>query len=70
MTYKTPLDDIFFNLRDMGLLEQVLALPGYEEISDDIVDAVLHENAKFVQEVVAPTNRDGDHQAPNGTTVK
>lgn len=62
MTYKTPLDDIFFNLRDMGLLEQVLALPGYEEISDDIVDAVLHENAKFVQEVVAPTNRDGDHQ--------
>jgi len=53
---------MFFNLKDMGLLEQVLALPGYEEISDDIVDAVLYENAKFVQEVVAPTNREGDQQ--------
>lgn len=62
MTYKTPLDDIFFNLKDMGLLEQVLSLPGYEEISDDIVEAVLHENARFVQEVVAPTNKDGDHE--------
>lgn len=62
MTYKAPLDDIFFNLKDMGLLEQVLTLPGYEEISDDIVDAVLYENAKFVQEVVAPTNKEGDHQ--------
>ncbi|ETF02290.1 acyl-CoA dehydrogenase [Advenella kashmirensis W13003] len=62
MTYKAPLDDIFFNLKDMGLLEQVLTLPGYEEISDDIVDAVLHENAKFVQEVVAPTNKEGDQQ--------
>lgn len=62
MTYKAPLDDIFFNLKEMGLLEQVLTLPGYEEISDDIVDAVLHENAKFVQEVVAPTNKEGDHQ--------
>ncbi len=62
MTYKTPLDDIFFNLKDMGLLQQVLALPGYEEISEDIVEAVLHENARFVQEVVAPTNKDGDQQ--------
>ncbi len=62
MTYKVPLDDIFFNLKEMGLLEQVLALPGYEEISEDIVDAVLHENAKFVQEVVAPANNEGDHQ--------
>ena len=62
MTYKVPLDDIFFNLKEMGLLEQVLALPGYEEISEDIVDAVLHENAKFVQEVVAPANNEGDRQ--------
>lgn len=62
MTYKAPLDDIFFNLKEMGLLEQVLTLPGYEEISEDIVDAVLHENAKFVEEVVAPTNKDGDHE--------
>ncbi len=61
MTYKAPLDDIFFNLKDMGLLKQVLGLPGYEEIGEDIVEAVLHENAKFVQDVVAPSNKDGDH---------
>ncbi|NLY65147.1 MAG: acyl-CoA dehydrogenase [Alcaligenaceae bacterium] len=60
MSYKAPIADIKFNLKEMGLLEEVLPLPGYEEISDELVDAVLEENARFVEEVIAPLNVVGD----------
>ena len=46
MSYKAPIEDIKFNLKEMGLLEEVLPLPGYEEISDELVDAVLEENVE------------------------
>src|SRR5690606_6376677 len=38
----------------------VLALPGFEEVSDDLVDAILDENARFVEQAIAPLNRNGD----------
>lgn len=62
MSFKAAVDDFQFNLFDMGLLKQVQALPGFEEITDDIVPAVLEENARFVEEQVAPLNTVGDKQ--------
>ncbi|OZI19608.1 acyl-CoA dehydrogenase [Bordetella genomosp. 9] len=62
MTYHVPLADIRFTLRELAGLDQVLALPGYEEVSADIADAVLRENARFVEQAVAPLNRVGDRQ--------
>lgn len=60
MNFKADRDDFKFNLFDMGLLKQVQNLPGFEEITDDVVSAVLEENARFVEEQVAPLNRSGD----------
>lgn len=63
MSYRAPLQDIRFNLTRLADLEGVLALPGYDEVSQDLVDAVLEENARFVEQVIAPLNRSGDTQA-------
>jgi alkylation response protein AidB-like acyl-CoA dehydrogenase len=64
MTYHVPLADIRFVLKELAGLDQVLAQPGFEEASADVVDAVLEENARFVENAVAPLNRVGDTQPP------
>src|SRR5690554_762357 len=60
MSYRAPIQDIRFNLRHLADLEGVLALPGFEELSEGLVDAVLDENARFVEQAIAPLNRSGD----------
>ncbi|NYT57394.1 acyl-CoA dehydrogenase [Alcaligenaceae bacterium] len=60
MTYRAPIQDIRFILRELADLDGVLALPGFEEVSGDLVDAVLEENARFVEQAIAPLNRSGD----------
>ncbi|WP_048768846.1 acyl-CoA dehydrogenase [Oligella urethralis] len=65
MSYKVPVDDINFNLKVMGLLEQIQALSAYEEISDDLVDAIIEENSRLVEEEIAPLNVVGDQDLPS-----
>jgi alkylation response protein AidB-like acyl-CoA dehydrogenase len=51
-----------FVLKELAGLEQVAGLPGYEEASSDLVDAVLEEAGKFAGEVLAPINFSGDQE--------
>jgi alkylation response protein AidB-like acyl-CoA dehydrogenase len=60
MTYRAPTQDIHFIIKELADLDGVLALPGFEEISEDLVVAVLEENARFVEQAIAPLNRQGD----------
>ena len=60
MSYTAPLADIKFVLNELAGLAAVQQLPGCEDATTETVDAVLEENAKFVQAVVAPLNWDGD----------
>jgi len=60
VTYRVPLQDIRFVMKELAGLDRVLALPGFEEVSEDLVDAVLEENARFVEQAIAPLNRAGD----------
>ncbi len=60
MTYQAPVEDISFVFRELAGLEEVLALPAHEGLDGETVDAVLQENARFVEAVVAPLNRIGD----------
>ncbi len=60
--YTAPIDDIKFTLRQVAGLESVTSMPGFEEVSDDIVDAVLEEAGKFAAGVLGPLNRTGDEQ--------
>ena len=58
--YIAPLKDIRFVMQELAGLEQVVALPGSEEASPDVIDAILDEAAKFASAVLSPLNRIGD----------
>lgn len=60
--YRAPLQDIRFVLRELASLEQIAALPGCEEATPDVVDAILDEAAKFAGEVLSPLNVIGDRE--------
>lgn len=64
MTFRAPVDDFQFVFKHLSGLPQLLTLPVFAEAQFDLIDAVLEENAKFTEEVVAPTNRIGDCQPP------
>ncbi len=58
--YVAPLKDMRFAMQELAGLAQVIALPGNEEASPDVVDAILEEAARFAGEVLSPLNRVGD----------
>lgn len=61
--YKPPLQDMRFALRDvLGFDEHYASLPGAEDATPDVVDAILEEGAKFAHEVLSPLNAVGDEQ--------
>jgi len=58
--YLAPLKDMRFVMQELAGLEQVVSLPGCEEATPDVVDAILEEAARFSGEVLSPLNRVGD----------
>jgi len=60
--YTAPLKDMQFVLTELAGLDRVAALPGYEEATADVVEAILDESAKFTGGVLAPLNRSGDEE--------
>ena len=61
-TYHAPIKDMQFVLRELAGLEGILTLPGWEEVTLDVIDAVLEEASRFAREVLDPLNRTGDVQ--------
>ena len=59
-TYKAPVSDTVFLLNDVFNYSNYANLPGFSEAPIDVVEAVLGEGAKFVEEVIQPLNRVGD----------
>ncbi len=60
--YVAPVKDMQFVLKHVVGLEQVNKLPGWEEVTEDLVDAILEEAGKFASEVLSPLNATGDRQ--------
>jgi acyl-CoA dehydrogenase len=58
--YTPPVDDIKFVLDHVVDIEDLLAADRYEGIDRPTVETVVEEVSRFMAEVVAPTNRDGD----------
>jgi alkylation response protein AidB-like acyl-CoA dehydrogenase len=58
--YNAPLKDMHFALHEIAGLSEVLSLPGFEDVTPELVDAVLSEAGKFAREVLDPLNRTGD----------
>jgi butyryl-CoA dehydrogenase len=65
MSYTAPIKDMLFVMHELAELKAIQQLPGCEEATDETVQAVLEENARFMGEVVAPLNWSGDTQ-PGG----
>jgi hypothetical protein len=61
-TYRAPVDEVMFLLRDVFHVERYNNLAGFAEATPDIVEAVLAEAAKFCEAVLTPLNRVGDRE--------
>ena len=61
-TYTAPLKDMQFVLHELAGLDAIARLPGYEEVSPDLVDSVLEGAATFASEIWGPLNQVGDQE--------
>ena len=71
--YRAPLKDMRFVMDELAGYKELSQLPGFEEATSDMADAILEEAAKFTGEVLAPLNRLGDQAGcqltPNGVVT-
>ncbi|MCA8888646.1 MAG: acyl-CoA dehydrogenase family protein, partial [Parvularculaceae bacterium] len=65
-----PLSDMRFAVTKLAGFSDIAALPGGDELSEDLLAAIFEEGGKFAAGVLAPLNRGGDTQGSklvNGT---
>src|SRR4051794_19226967 len=71
--YTPPLRDIRYVMDEVSDLGAIVATERFAHVDADTIHDVLAEVGRFVGEVVAPTNRDGDtvgsRRQPDGTVV-
>ena len=60
--YDAPIEDMRFVLKELAGLPEIAALPGYEDATPDLVDAVLEEAGRLARDVLAPLNHTGDRE--------
>ena len=60
--FKAPIQEVTFVLNELLKIQKLCAIPGFEEATPELVDAVLEQAGKFASEVFAPLNRIGDIQ--------
>ena len=60
MSYRAPVKDMLFCMKELAGLEAVARLPGFEDAGVDTAAAVLEEAAKFNENAIAPLNWEGD----------
>ena len=61
-TYKAPLREMRFVLQELLSVDALAKLPGYEEATGDVVEAILEEGAKLCENELLPLNRSGDEE--------
>lgn len=61
-TYKAPVEDTLFILNDVLKMDRYNNLPGFEEATSDMVEAILSETGRFCENVLQPLNQVGDRQ--------
>lgn len=58
--YVVPQRELKFIFEEIVNYNQHCQMPGFEEASADLVEVILPEAAKFFEQIVAPTNPEGD----------
>ncbi len=62
MSYTAPIRDLVFAATELADLNAVNQLPGFEEVTPELLQTILEEAGKFASEVLAPMNHSGDQQ--------
>jgi len=60
--YQAPLRDMRFVYQELLTGNEVSDLPGFEEVDEELIDAILEEAGKFCANVLQPTARAGDEE--------
>ncbi|MDE2197148.1 MAG: acyl-CoA dehydrogenase [Gammaproteobacteria bacterium] len=61
-SYSAPLRDMQFVINELADLAGVARLPGYGEVTPELVETVLDAAGRFAAEMLAPLNAAGDRQ--------
>ncbi len=63
LQYKAPLRDIGFVMNELlGSEKLYQSLPGFEEATADLMNAIVEEGAKFAENVLSPLYQSGDEE--------
>ncbi len=54
--YRSPVSEIGFTLKHVAEFDRVAEAYGGDELSDDLVEAILEEAGRFAAEEIAPLN--------------
>ena len=65
--YSAPIWDIQFILEELAGVKEIASYPGYAEFDPSLIEPVLAEAARFIEEEIAPLNKVGDK---HGTPLK
>ena len=60
--YQAPIADLIFNIHELAGMANIRRLPGFEEVTPDLIEAILEEAGKLGADVLAPLNKTGDQQ--------
>ncbi|WP_428610139.1 acyl-CoA dehydrogenase C-terminal domain-containing protein [Sedimenticola sp.] len=62
-SYKAPIRDLQFVFHELHEADKTLSeLPGFDEVTPDLVDAILEEGGKICEELLHPINQSGDQE--------
>ena len=70
--YQAPLRDMQFAINELAALETLNKLPGFEDATPDMVEAILEQAGVLANEVFSPINYSGNEHGThieNGTVV-
>jgi alkylation response protein AidB-like acyl-CoA dehydrogenase len=60
MSYRAPVKDLLFVMKELAGIDVVAQLPGHEDAGAETAAAVLEECARLAEGVIAPLNAEGD----------
>lgn len=60
--YKAPLRDMRFAIKELFSTDEIRKIPGWEDLSDDLLDDILLAASKYCEDVLFPLNRSGDEE--------